>query len=368
MVLKIQIQENIERRILHGLGCEWETALWVLEPHERGRLRKPLFSIRDLSTQWGYWSGPKNELCLSRNLVLNHAWDSVREVLLHEMAHQYAEQVLGNHAERPHGPAFQEACQRLRANPGASGHSRPLRERVANETMDTSDKILRRVKKLLSLAQSCNPHEAESAMSKAHDLIAKYNIDLWQEDSRRDYISVFVGVPALRHRREEYHLAHLLQDYYFVQGLWVSTYVLDKGKMGHALEISGTPRNIKIAGYVYDFVKNYIHTRWESFNLDKGLNRYRRTDFAVGIIEGFRSKLKAKHKKKSARHDQKAPVLKEDPQLKKYLAYRYPHTVTVRRNVNHQDETILNAGIKAGKELIISKGICERSDAVNLLE
>jgi len=363
-----RIREKLEHRIVHGLLCEWETALWVLEPDERRLLRKPLISIRDLNSKWGYWAGEQKELCLSRSLVLNHGWDSVREVLLHEIAHQYAEQVLGACNERPHGPTFQRACQRLRANPDASGYSLPLRERIANETVDMNDKILRRIKKLLSLAQSCNPHEAESAMMKAHALIAKYNIDLRTEDKNRNYTSVFAGKPALRHRREEYHLAHLLQDHYFVHCLWVSTYVLNKGKMGHALEISGTPQNIRIAGYVYDFVKNYIHSQWESFNHDKGLNRYRQTDFAVGIIEGFRSKLNAKPKKISSRREQTALVAREDPRLKAYVAYKYPHTVTLRRNVYNQDETVLNAGIKAGKKLIISKGISERSNAIKLLE
>ncbi|MDF1591320.1 MAG: DUF2786 domain-containing protein [Desulfobacterales bacterium] len=366
--LNIRIQEKLEHLIIHGLVCEWEIALWVLEPDERGLLQKPLISIRDLKSKWGYWSGQQKELCLSRDLVLNHGWDSVREVLLHEIAHQYAEQVLGAHTERPHGHAFQQACRRLRANPEASGHSKPLRERLANEATDTNDKIVQRIKKLLSLAQSCNPHESESAMLKAHDLIAKYNINLFKEDTNRNYTSVFAGKSALRHRREEYHLAHLLQDFYFVHGLWVSTYVLDKGRMGHALEISGTPQNIRIASYVYDFVKNYIHSQWESYNFDKGLNRYRRTDFAVGIIEGFRSKLTAKDKNISAHNDQTALVAKQDPQLRAFVDYKYPHTVTRRRNIYNQDETVLNAGIKAGKKLVISKGISERSNAIKLLE
>ncbi len=59
--------------------------------------------------------------CLSRNVVLNHSWDAVREILLHEMAHQFAEQVLGASNEPPHGPKFKRACYLLRANPSASG-------------------------------------------------------------------------------------------------------------------------------------------------------------------------------------------------------------------------------------------------------
>ena len=122
----------------------------------------------------------------------------------------------------------------------------------------------------MSLAKSTNRHEAEAAMTKAHDLMRKYNIDLLNKSSHRNFVSMFIGSPALRHHREEYHLANLLQKYYFVQGLWVSSYVLAKEKMGRVFEISGVPENVKIASYVYDFVKHTIDSTgdatigWES--------------------------------------------------------------------------------------------------------
>jgi len=92
---EILIQEEIERRILHGLACEWEEALWVLDSPYEELMRKPLFSLGDMKSKLGEWSREKREICLSRNLVLNHSWDAVREVLLHEMAHQFADEVLG---------------------------------------------------------------------------------------------------------------------------------------------------------------------------------------------------------------------------------------------------------------------------------
>ncbi len=112
-----------------------------------------------------------------------------------------------------------------------------------------------RIKKLLALAESSNAHEAEAAMMKAHELIAKYNIDLINTNERREFMSIFLGKPALRHWREDYHLAGLIQDFYFVQGIWVPAYVVDKEKMGRVLELSGTARNLKIAEYVLEFVR-----------------------------------------------------------------------------------------------------------------
>ena len=101
---EIFTQEAWERSLLHGLACEWENSLWVLSPAHRKMMRPPLFSLVDREDQWGSWSGKKREISLSRKLVLNHPWDAVCEVLLHEMAHQFTEEVFAAHHEPPHGP------------------------------------------------------------------------------------------------------------------------------------------------------------------------------------------------------------------------------------------------------------------------
>jgi len=364
---KIRIQEELEHRILHGLACEWEGARWILSSSHREKLRQPLFSVRDMNGRWGYWSEEKNEICLSRNLVLNHSWDAVREILLHEMAHQFAKQVLGAGSEPPHGPKFKRACYLLRANPKASGNYRPLDELIVHDSTAPEDKIMLRVKKLMALAQSRNQHEAEAAMAKAHEFIAKYNVDLLARDESRHFVSVFVGSPALRHFREDYHLAGLLQDFYFVCGIWVSAYVMEKGKMGRVLEIIGTVQNIRIAGYVYDFVKHFIDSRWHAYNKDKGLNRYRKTDFAAGIIEGFRSKLELRTEKNKKITSKRALITIQDPLLQEHIDYKYPHTVSVRGEALKKDKHVLQDGIRAGKELVIFKGITEKGTSGRLL-
>jgi hypothetical protein len=361
------IQEELERRILHGLVCEWENALETLNPPDKEKLRKPLFSLRDMKGRWGYWSGENNEICLSRELVLDHPWDTICEILLHEMAHQYAEQALGSQDEPPHGPKFKRACQLLRANPRASGNYRPLDERVLQYSPGPEDKIMVRVKKLMALAQSQNRHEAELAMAKAHEFIAKHNIELLARDEERHFVSVFVGKPALRHFREDYHLAGLLQDFYFVFGIWVPAYVLHKGKMGSVLEISGTIQNVRIASYVHDFVKRFIDTQWQRYNKNRGLNRYRKTDFAVGILKGFGAKLRMQNRKRKKDKDELGLIKIEDPLLQKHVDYRYPHTTSIRGKVLRGYKDVLRDGIGIGKKLVISEGITEKGKSRKLL-
>jgi len=354
-------QEELERRMLHGLFCEWERAIWILPSSHREKMRPPLFCLRDMRERWGVWDGKKREISLSRNLVMNHSWGSVLEVLFHEMAHQLAEEVLGGRNEPPHGPIFHQACHLLRANPRASDHYKTLDQRVLQESSDSQDRILLRVRKLLALAESPNQHEAEAAMAKAHGLIAKYNLDLLKREERRDFISLYVGRPALRHFGEDYSLAHLLQDFYFVQGIWVPAYVLEKRKMGRVLEISGTIPNVRLASYIHDFVRRFIHSQWIEYNDGKGLNRYRQTDFAVGIIEGFRSRLESDQKKEGDVGKTSALVKRQDPLLSQYLAYRHPHTVMFRTGGSKQDMGVRKDGIRVGKSLVIAKGITDRA-------
>ncbi|MCK4485603.1 MAG: DUF2786 domain-containing protein [Desulfobacterales bacterium] len=375
---EIRIQQELERRILHGLACEWEEVLWVLDsPHEE-LMRKPLFSLGDMKSKLGEWFREKREICLSRNLVLNHSWDAVREVLLHEMAHQFADEVLGASDEPPHGPTFQRACHLLRANPKASDKYEPLDERILRELSRSEDRIMQRVKKLMALAQSQNQHEAEAAMAKAHQLIGKYNVDLLTHEENRNFVSVFIGKPALRHFREEYALARLLTDFYFVFGIWMPAYVVDKGKMGSVLEISGTVQNIKIAHYVYDFVQQSTNSQWDEYNRNNGLNRYRKTDFAIGIIQGFSSKLKSQSETKRKLKDtcplvprsgrrERALIKIEDPLLKKYVGYKYPRTLSVSGKALSHDHNVLKDGVSVGKKLVISKGITERGKSRRLL-
>jgi hypothetical protein len=360
--IKINIQQDLEHRILHGMACEWDAAWRCLDPDKQQLIRRPTFAIRELKNQWGTWSPQKREIALSRQLVLNYPWDSIRDVLLHEMAHQTAQELWGASGQMPHGTAFKRACQLLRIDSAASSNYAPLQDRLLRNTSTAHDKHMLRVKKLLALAESKNRFEAEAAMTKAHELIARHNIELNHNEGRRQFLSIFIGSPALRHPREDYHLANLLQDFYFVSGIWVPAYVIEKQKMGRVLEISGRSQNLKIADYVHGFIVQFIDTQWQKYNHDKKMNRYRKTDFAVGIIEGFRNKLELNVLKKKTKKDIFALIQKTDPQLQKYFKFKYPHTASVKKAVSQQDDRVLNDGKKLGKKLVIARGISERKN------
>jgi predicted SprT family Zn-dependent metalloprotease len=357
-----QVQESLELRILHGLSCEWDAALNSVDAVLRKRMRKPLFALRDFKNRLGYWSSEKREIGISRQFVLNHSWNDIREVLLHEMAHQFVSEVYNAYQEPPHGSSFQNACRVLKANPKATGTYVPFSRQIFQTAESKGDKFLIRIQKLMALAQSSNFFEAEAAMIKAHELMAKHEIEQVVQSAPREYFSMFVGKPVLRHFREDYFLALLLMDYYFVKGIWISAYVIEKKKMGRVLEISGTARNLQVASYIYDFFRQFIESEWKKYNADGKLSRYRKTDFSSGIISGFRMKLE----KESAtvKGISLLPVPIQDIQLKQYVEWRYPHVRTFLRKCGSCHSGVVSDGTEIGKTLVIRKGIPQAGSIV----
>jgi len=356
------LQIELERRILHGLMAEWEQATYRLNSALRKLFFKPSFILSDMKGKWGYWSLEKREICLSRNLFQNYSWGTVREILHHEMAHQLAQEVLGGQHEKPHGPTFQRACILLRANPKASDNYPTLEDRIHSEFSTDEDRLMMRIQKLMALAESSNQHEAELAMTKANELMTRFNISAIKNKTNKSYESIFVGKPALRQSRDMRSLSVLLNKFYYVECIWVPAYVLEKEKMGRVLELSGTPQNLQIAEYVYYFVRNFIDAQWKQYKKEKKISHHRRVDFAEGIIDGFQYKLK-RHQRRMQRKsapEERALINISDSELTEYINFRYQHIRTFRTSASSVNTSVVNDGRRVGQHLVISKGITEQ--------
>ncbi|BCS95945.1 hypothetical protein DSLASN_15770 [Desulfoluna limicola] len=351
------LSAELERRLLHGLHLEWESAR-DCNPDPRIRsLIPPLFALNEARGTLALWNSKRREISFSSHFLSHHPWDAVREVLLHEMAHQAASEIFHAKDEPPHGPSFRSACDILGANPKASGSYPNLRERLAMDTASSDDAITQRIHKLFALAQSSNPHESEAALSKARLLMEKYRVDTLDARTPLDeYTTIFLGKPALRHHRESYALANLLTEHYFVRCIWAMACVLDKEKMGRVLEVSGARSHVLMAEYVYHFILNTIDRSWQEIEREGGnkRGRYRKSDFAEGLVQGFSQKLRAEKEK---RDTSLLPVLVEDPVLEAYIGRRYPRVVTRTRRVRHADAHLISKGKEAGKRMTIRPGV-----------
>src|SRR5258706_12604080 len=83
-------------------------------------LRPPIFAFTDAGARLGRWLGSERTLEISRPLLTQQSWGIVIEVLKHEMAHQFVDEVLGLGDEVAHGPAFRQVCEERGIDPSAT--------------------------------------------------------------------------------------------------------------------------------------------------------------------------------------------------------------------------------------------------------
>ena len=344
------------RCLARALELEWDLALAWFPPELKRAARRPGFSLIQTTHVLGQWvRAPVREIRLSLRCVLEHPWYVVVDVLRHEVAHQLADELYGA-AEPPHGEVFRDLCRVLHANPQASGSYPTLDEAVLSAKADADDRTMALIRKLLALSGSPNRHEAERAMAKARELMARHQVDDPDRAAKRDFVSIVLGEAALRHGLEIHALASLLRDHYAVRTIWVPMAVPAAGKVGRALEICGARHHVQMAHYVFGFVQHVIAAEWRAYQQGRRLGANGRRDFGMGMIAGFRALLE-----EQVRHSVQVQALvrREDPALEAYFETRHPRRsqtragrgVRVNRDLSRVGEALARRiGLRHGVE------------------
>jgi hypothetical protein len=334
---------ELERLLVREVLAEWRRLNAV---HFKEALRAPTLELVDQRTHLGRWHHATRTLTLSRPLVLEQPWGVVVEVLKHEMAHQYAHEVLGATEEAPHGAAFRAVCERLGIDAQAAGMPR------AQEGPESEDRVVARIAKLLALAESPNPHEAEAAMAAAQRLMLKHNLDQVAVRAPRAYGFRHLGVPTGRTTEAQRILAALLGKHFFVEVIWVPVYRPREGKRGSVLEICGSTENLAMAEYVHAFLEHTAERLWEEHARRTGAPRAERRSYLTGVMAGFAEKLA-----QGARAQQREGLVwVRDADLSGFYRKRHPYVRHVRYAGGRRTETFAE-GKEAGKRIVLHKPV-----------
>ena len=313
----------------------------------KGQLRQPPLTFVEGRHRLGQWSSDPRQIELSRELLVEQGWGVLVEVLKHEMAHQFVEEVLGIVDEGPHGSAFRQVCEARGIDGRAAGlpKSSPL--------ADEQQRVLSRIAKLLNLAQSSNLHEAETAMSLAQRLMLKYNLEHAMEPASRGYRFTHLGQATGRVGEAERILAALLAEHFFVEVIWVPVWRPFEGKRGSVLEVCGTEENLEFAGYVHAFLVETSERLWVQYRSDRNLRgNAERREFIAGVMAGFRDKL-AREKKQQHKE---GLVWVGDAELTSYMKRRHPHIRWMRGTVRRRPESWAH-GREAGRQIVLHKPV-----------
>jgi hypothetical protein len=237
---------HLEQRYLRALLHEWRR----VNLHQlRSALKAPTFQLSDTGKNLASWNAETRTITLARSLVHGQPWGVVTEVLRHEIAHQYTSEVLCVTDESAHGPAFREVCQRFGIDATAAG----MPEANADEA-----RVHRRVEKLLALAGSSNRNEAEAAMAEARRQMLIHNL----QAPPTHYAWRHLGAPCGRTHAWRRLISGLLRDHFFVETLWVRVYCVAVDRWLPTLEVCGTPGNVEMAAWVYDWLVGQAERLW----------------------------------------------------------------------------------------------------------
>jgi hypothetical protein len=340
---------QLERMLVRELLLEWRR---VNATYFKDALMAPALALAETASHLGRWQGSTRTLEISRPLVLRHPWGAVVEVLKHEMAHQYVDEVLKVKDETAHGNAFREVCKRWGIDASAAGVP------DAKEEGERA-RVIERVARLLALAESPNQHEAEAAMAAAQRLMLKYNVELQHAGGSKRYGFKHLGEPSGRVGESERILASILAKHFFVEVIWVPVYRPSVGKRGSVLEICGAPENLEMAEYAHAFLRHTAEELWDDHKQKtrERSNRDRRT-FLAGVMAGFADKL-GKQAKTSA---SEGLVWVKDGDLDHFYRARHPYIRNVRYGGQRRSEAFAH-GKEAGKNIVLKRPI--RSGATN---
>jgi Protein of unknown function (DUF2786)/SprT-like family len=357
---------NVESLWAAQLLKEHEEISW----YHRASLRPPVIRIEELKSVWGTWNAFTRVITINRQLIVKHSWDVVLEVLKHEMAHQYVSEVLGFNDDTAHGATFKKACAVLGVSSWAASAAGgipdvipTLRERVLSPE---DERLLSKVEKLLSLAQSSNEHEALRAMEKVKELYSIHRLDrLKRQSSNEEMDSIYLTNKKKKISRPESKIFQLLVDHFRVKVIQTSLY--DAGDLVRykAAEVLGRRENVLMAEYVFAFLMAQIDGLWASHKKLTKCPGTLRESFQLGVLSGFGEKLSLVKADVAARAggerwsdaDEKSLVVLERNELSDFVSRKYPRLAKKSLGRRSLDAASFASGQTHGRSLTLNRPI-----------
>ena len=379
---KAMSAELLERLWVEQLSREHENIAW----RHRVKLRTPLIEVCNMNGRWGSWDPVLRVIRISRRLIDEYSWDIVLEILKHEMAHQLVtdDPPKGRRSadERPHGDAFQSACQRLGLSDWASNASGELPEQIpvnAHRVLAPEDeRLLRRIEKLLALANSTNEHESLLAMERVRELYARHNIDRIRQKVSSDQVHLIINRRRKVIDSVETAILGLLGEFFFVRVITGSMFDAATGETFKIAEILGSRANVAMAEYVHSFLLHCTTDLWASYragtvtgprpgsgriaNLIFGSGRSApprqdlraRRSYQLGLLAGFRRKLeqsaddiwkRTETELGLAAETRQLIVTHNEVDLDRHVARRHPRLMTRQTSTRR----VVSAHFEAGR-------------------
>jgi hypothetical protein len=210
-----------------------------------------------------------------------------------------------------------------------------------------------KIKKLLRLSKSPNPHEAELALERAFDIAAKYNIDVDSLDLGEDLNTIITEASRVGMRLSLSKKLALNVVLNFFNVTPVLSYPNVKW--------IGTTANVAIGKYVWEFVASACDraVSEEKQNWPTKFTENRRRNYIFGFFNGVFHSLNEGKEQFALANNQYGLVLAKDEDRRKIkLEEECPHTRKILNpGPKRRDRNWMAAGWQKGRDLEINPGL-----------
>lgn len=239
-----------------------------------------------------------------------------------------------------------------------------------------NDKIIERIQKLLSLANSPNEEEAKSATNKANELLLKYNLSMQSVKTVSDYVRKEQVESGLTLKPHHDYISDIVMHYFFVKvhinntfdGYSSGEFAYKKAarrQFKKSVILVGTKHNVRIASYIFEYLEKTFPLLWkDKYERDARLSPGDRRSYYAGLKMGIESLLE---ETKWRVQEETGLVLVDDPELLKFSEDITKGKMHLN-NKSKLDPKLVLDGYKDGKNITLRKPIESQSTSSNVLE
>ena len=396
MTATTHLTDKAIKRLSHRLAQEYGT---LLSRYGLGEYIEPAtIALSKSQLAMGEWHTSTRIISLSTKLCDGYSWPEIIEVLKHEIAHQIEWEYLGQKpGSKPHGKLFQQACDMVFVAPWARGarvHKTPKAPSLEEICSEEQSPWELKIKKLLSLSQSSNEHEAHLALEKARELSEKHQ--LWclihLEETQEIHT---LSISLLTKRRSELHgfLSMILGKYFGVRPIFNYEWSMERQCDLMVLDLVGHAKNLLMAEYIYHYLIGTFDRLWKARKkvlIQDSKNprhmRVAKNSYYRGLMLGFLKKMEQSKQETSAT-EQKAKELLENNSaaaklpdsaltakevslsqkyhnlVDQYCQKKYPQLTRTKPSRSRRliDAGEIKAGEKEGVKITVSKALGSKS-------
>lgn len=288
------------------------------------------------------------QIKINKQLIYKSSEYQLKNIIRHELAHYITHLVFGLDV-LPHGKEFLCVCKRFNFKEDVSAASIENSKLCDKSDLSVETKILEKVKKLLSLSQSDNEHEARLATIKANRLLQEHNLNL-QGDISDDEETILIKVLKSKKITGKHQAIYKILHHFFVAP------VFSYGQGVVHLEIIGERDNVLCAEYIAHFLDHTLEKLYSKEKVKRTISGARaKKSFMLGIADGFIGKIKNEPSFKET------AIIKMERNLQIHVSKVYPKLRGKKVKESTCDLKARSLGQTYGKSLSITPGLANKN-------